>query len=52
VLEAHVGDADHTAGIPDYGASTPYRDAVRLTPSDPWSFERFAAETIGRGMRS
>jgi D-alanyl-D-alanine carboxypeptidase len=41
---------NHTAGIPDYGGSRAYHDAVRHTPSAPWSFERFAAETFDRGL--
>jgi D-alanyl-D-alanine carboxypeptidase len=42
---------DHTAGIPDYGSLTSYHDAVRASPSVPWSFERFAAETFEKGLR-
>src|SRR5262245_62130195 len=42
---------DHTAGIPDYGALASYHDAVRASPSSPWSFERFAAETFEKGLR-
>jgi D-alanyl-D-alanine carboxypeptidase len=42
---------DHTAGIPDYGALASYHDAVRASPSVPWSFERFAAETFEKGLR-
>jgi len=43
---------DHTAGIPDYGPLESYHDAVRASPSVPWSFERFAAETFEKGLRS
>ena len=42
---------NHTAGIPDYGGLVTYYDAVRFSPSSPWSFERFAAETFDKGLR-
>jgi D-alanyl-D-alanine carboxypeptidase len=42
---------NHTAGIPDYGGSRAYHEAVRVSPSTPWSFERFAAETFEKGLR-
>lgn len=42
---------NHTAGIPDYGGLRAYHEAVRTTPSEPWSFERFAAETLDKGLR-
>ena len=42
---------DHTAGIPDYGGLAAYHAAVRASPSAPWTFERFAAETFDRGLR-
>jgi D-alanyl-D-alanine carboxypeptidase len=42
---------NHTAGVPDYGALRSYHDAVRSSPSTPWSFERFAAETFDKGLR-
>jgi D-alanyl-D-alanine carboxypeptidase len=41
---------NHTAGIPDYGGLHAYHDAVRASPSSPWSFDRFAAETFDRGV--
>jgi D-alanyl-D-alanine carboxypeptidase len=41
---------NHTAGIPDYGWLDSYHDAVRASPSSPWSFERFAAETFEKGL--
>lgn len=42
---------NHTAGIPDYGGMSAYHDSVRASPSMPWSFERFAAETFDKGLR-
>ncbi len=41
---------NHTAGIPDYGGNAAYHEAVRSSPSLPWSFEQFAAETFEKGM--
>ena len=41
---------NHTAGIPDYGSLSSYHQSVRLTPSQPWSFERFGMETYERGL--
>jgi D-alanyl-D-alanine carboxypeptidase len=41
---------NHTAGIPDYGRIAAYHDSVRSSPSVPWSFERFAAETFEQGL--
>lgn len=41
---------NHTAGIPDYGAIPEYHQSVRSSPSTPWSFERFGAETFGKGL--
>lgn len=40
----------HSAGIPDYGGLQAYHEAVRNSPSNPWSFERIAAETFGQGL--
>jgi len=40
----------HTAGVPDYGPLPQYHEAVRRSPSKPWSFERFAAETFDKGL--
>lgn len=42
---------NHTAGIPDYGGNPAYHDSVRSSPSTPWSFDRFAAETFARGLQ-
>ena len=41
---------NHTAGIPDYGSIPAYHEAVRSSPSEPWSFDRFAAETLDKGL--
>jgi len=41
---------NHTAGIPDYGAVRAYHEDVKSSPSTPWSFERFAAETFDKGL--
>lgn len=41
---------NHTAGIPDYGVIRAYHEAVKSSPSAPWSFERFAAETFDKGL--
>ncbi len=40
----------HTAGVPNYGGVAAYHEAVRVSPSDPWTFDRFAAETFDRGL--
>jgi len=41
---------NHTAGIPDYGGIRAYNEDLRSSPSTPWSFERFAAETFDQGL--
>ena len=41
---------NHTAGVPDYGPLPQYHEAVRTSPSTPWSIEQFAAETFGKGL--
>lgn len=41
---------NHSAGIPDYGGLSGYHDDVRRSPSSPWSFARFEAETFGKGL--
>jgi D-alanyl-D-alanine carboxypeptidase len=41
---------NHTSGIPDYGDIPAYHDSVRSSPSIPWSFERFGAETFEKGL--
>jgi D-alanyl-D-alanine carboxypeptidase len=41
---------NHTAGIPDYGGIRAYHESVKSSPSTPWSFERFAAETFDNGL--
>ena len=55
----HIAHADrislrqllnHTGGIPDYGGLRAYSEGVKSSPSIPWSFERFAAETFDKGL--
>ncbi len=41
---------NHTSGIPDYGGIRAYHEDVRSSPSVPWTFERFAAETFHKGL--
>jgi D-alanyl-D-alanine carboxypeptidase len=41
---------NHTSGIPDYGPLPQYHEAVRASPSVPWTFERYASETFERGL--
>jgi D-alanyl-D-alanine carboxypeptidase len=41
---------NHTAGVPDYGPLPQYHEAIRTSPSTPWNFERFAAETFNKGL--
>ena len=40
----------HTAGIRDYGALAEYHEAVRTSPSKPWSFEEYVARTCERPL--
>jgi D-alanyl-D-alanine carboxypeptidase len=41
---------NHTGGIPDYGGIPAYHEAVKSSPSTPWTFDRFAAETFEKGL--
>ena len=41
---------NHTAGIPDYGSLPKYHDAVRRSPSSPWTFDEYARETFEQGL--
>ena len=41
---------NHSAGLPDYGPIRAYHEAVRSSPTEPWSFDRFAAETFEKGL--
>jgi D-alanyl-D-alanine carboxypeptidase len=42
---------NHTSGLPDYGASAAYQEAVRSGPADVWSAEEFLTRTLPLGMR-
>ena len=41
---------DHTAGVPDYGGLSAYHEDLRASPTAPWSFERYMAETLEKGL--
>jgi len=41
---------NHTSGTPDYGPLAAYHESVKTSPSHPWSFERFGAETFQKGL--
>ena len=41
---------NHTSGIPDYGPLPHYHEAVRTSPSEPWDFARYGAETWEKGL--
>ncbi len=41
---------NHTGGVPDYGGLRAYHEAVKSSPSKPWSFDQFAAETFDKGL--
>lgn len=40
----------HTSGAPDYGPLREYHDAVRATPSVPWTDDEFMEATIAKGL--
>lgn len=40
----------HTGGVPDYGALPAYTEAVRSSPTHPWSPDEFLAHTLPRGL--
>ncbi len=40
---------NHTSGIPDYGRLPAYGEAVRSTPSEPWSDEELLARALAAG---
>ena len=40
----------HTSGVPDYGHLREYHDAVRATPSAPWTDDEFVAATLAKGL--
>jgi len=41
---------NHTGGMPDYGESAAYRDAVRDHPGAPWTADEFLRRTLGEGL--
>jgi D-alanyl-D-alanine carboxypeptidase len=41
---------NHTSGIPDYGRLPAYGDAVRDSPSEPWSDEELLARALAPGI--
>lgn len=41
---------NHTAGLPDYRSLPEYHRAVAASPSRPWTFEEFAAQTYEKGL--
>lgn len=41
----------HTSGIPDYGEMSFYFDAVKATPTTPWSKETFLNLTLAQDLR-
>ena len=41
---------NHTAGLRDYGGLRAYHEELQAAPNQPWSFDRFAAETIDKGV--
>lgn len=40
----------HTSGLRDYGGLDAYHEAVRRSPSSPWSYETFAQHTLELGL--
>jgi D-alanyl-D-alanine carboxypeptidase len=42
----------HTAGVPDYGQLAEYHQAVRRSPSAPWSDEEFLRRALGGGTKT
>lgn len=40
---------NHTSGIPDYGRLPAYAEAVRSSPSEPWSDEELLAHALAPG---
>lgn len=41
----------HTSGLPDYGGTRTYIDAVKSTPSSPWSVEAFLNLIQTQGLK-
>lgn len=40
----------HTSGLPDYGPLCAYHDAVRTSPSIPWTAQQFLETTLANGI--
>jgi D-alanyl-D-alanine carboxypeptidase len=40
----------HTSGVPDYGPLREYHDAVRTTPSAPWTDDEFISATLRKEL--
>lgn len=40
----------HTGGIPDYGGMPDYFEALRATPTQPWTSDEFLTRTLARGL--
>src|SRR5260370_34446292 len=40
----------HAGGIPDYGGMPDYFDAVRATPTQPWTSDGFVTPTLAGGL--
>ena len=41
----------HTSGLPDYGAASAYKDAVKTTPREPWSAQDFVRFAVEKGAQ-
>jgi D-alanyl-D-alanine carboxypeptidase len=42
---------NHTAGLPDYGSTAEYNEALRADPGAPWTSDRFLTRTLRLGVR-
>lgn len=41
---------NHTSGLPSYGQTSEYQDAVRQHPGEPWSRREFLRRTLGEDL--